>query len=63
LPRGLTTAVYFNILGVVVLAEPGERFTSDSAEEQPEAFGVHCVHTELPELEEDGEVGEESPYL
>ncbi|KAF9779575.1 hypothetical protein BJ322DRAFT_1024444 [Thelephora terrestris] len=63
LPRALTTAVYFNILGVVVLAEPGEKSTSDNSGEGPEAFGVNSVQTELPELEDDGEVGEGSPCL
>ena len=66
LPKNINSAIYFNILGVVVLAEPAERFSNTPAEEGPQAFGVESI-VKLPDIQEsedesDGE-GPEEPFL
>lgn len=47
-PRDLNVAIYFNILGVIVLAEPAERFSNNASHGPPQAFGVENVLTDLP---------------
>lgn len=43
-PKGIKFAIYFNILGIIVLAEPAEQFSEDSSQAlTPEAFGVNEV--------------------
>ncbi|KAF9777705.1 hypothetical protein BJ322DRAFT_1084037 [Thelephora terrestris] len=49
LPRGLTTAVYLNILAIVLLADPVDPFSDYESGEHPGAFGVESVEEELPE--------------
>lgn len=53
LPPNLQIAVYFNILAVIVLAEPGEPFSEEDSREQPPAFGVESIQIDVPEPEED----------
>ena len=43
LPAAIKFAIYFNILGIVVLAEPAERFSEDVSEGDLEAFGVSSI--------------------
>ena len=61
LPAAIKFAIYFNILGVVVLAEPAERFSEDVSEGDPEAFGVSSLVNwpEGGESEGDSESGSE----
>jgi len=66
LPKNINSAIYFNILNVVVLAEPAEHFSNTPTEERPQAFGVESI-VELPDIQEskdesDGERPEE-PFL
>ena len=53
-PEGVEFAVYFNILGIVLLAEPAEKFSEAASGEAPEAFGVEGVpeYSEYPEQAE-----------
>lgn len=63
IPPGTNFAVYLNVLGIIVLSEPGERFSYIESQEHPETFGVRKVEAEMPVVPE-GEVGEtEDPYL
>ena len=54
IPEGVEFAIYFNILGIVLLAEPAERFSEDASGEGPEAFGVESLreYSEYPEQAE-----------
>jgi len=51
LPAAIKFAIYFNILRIIVLAEPAEQFSEDISEGDPEAFGVNTI-IEWPEEEE-----------
>lgn len=51
LPHGIDFAIYFNILAIIVLAEPKERFSFKASDEEPPAFGVKSIETDLPEDE------------
>ena len=53
LPPNLQVAVYFNILAIVVLAEPGEPFSEEDSQEQPPAFRVKSIQINMPEFGED----------
>jgi hypothetical protein len=59
LPRSIKFAIYFNILGVVVLEEPVEKFSSEPSKEEPTAYGVDKVVEYEDELD-DGIVEEEN---
>jgi len=43
LPEGIKFAIYFNILAVIVLAEPAEHFSNSPSHEGPGAFGVDSI--------------------
>jgi len=43
LPTEVDGAIYLNILGIVVLEEPAEQFSSRPSQEGPEAFGVDKI--------------------
>lgn len=45
LPQGVEFGIYFNILGVVILAEPNEQFSETPSGKGPQAFGVEKVQT------------------
>lgn len=47
LPRDLKVAIYFNILGAIVLAEPAERVSNNTSQEPPQSFGVENIRTDL----------------
>jgi hypothetical protein len=59
-------AIYLNILAVIVLAEPAERFSDKESQEGPEAFGVDSI-PQLPDAEESESEGDgdktEEPFL
>ena len=38
LPRDVTFALYLNVLAIIVLNEPAERFSSRTSEEAPQVF-------------------------
>lgn len=43
-PAGIKFAIYFNVLGIVVLEEPGEEVAGGPggpSQEEPQAFGVY----------------------
>jgi hypothetical protein len=74
LPRGLEGApglppvkfaIYLNILGIVLLAEPSERFSYASSQEGPKAFGVDMIKalSEYEEPEEPTPASEDEPFL
>ena len=44
LPEGITSALYLNILGIIVLGkEPAEHFDGGPSQEPPQAFGVNSI--------------------
>lgn len=53
-------AMYFNILGVIVLTDPGEQFSIELPVQAPQSFGVDQVldYEPLPESEGEEEIGE-----
>jgi hypothetical protein len=74
LPRGLEEVpgllpvkfgIYLNILGIVFLAEPSERFSYASSQERPEAFGVDTIKalSEYEEPEEPAAASGDEPFL
>ena len=66
MPEDIKFAIYFNILAVIVLAEPAERFSNSPSKEGPEAFGVDRI-IQLPESQESESEDEndkpEEPFL
>jgi len=59
-----TFAIYPNILAIILLADPAERFSNNPSQEGPEAFGVDSI-LEVPG-NEDSETGSEvakEPFL
>lgn len=57
LPQGVKTALYLNILGIIVLKEPAEHFDGELPEEPPHAFGVDSIAEDFRDVKE--EVGQE----
>ena len=51
LPPDLQVAICFNVLAVIVLAEPGERFSEEDSQEQPPAFGARSIQMDMPDCE------------
>jgi len=43
LPAAIKFAIYFNILRIVILAEPAEWFSEDVSEGDPEAFRISSI--------------------
>lgn len=58
IPEGVEFAIYFNILGIAVLAEPADQFSEDPSGEEPEAFGVDNI-LQYPDSQEQAEAEEE----
>ena len=63
LPGGISFAIYLNIVAIIVLAEPGERFSYHESQDGPGTFGVRTIEKEMPEVPEVGVSEEEEPYL
>lgn len=67
LPEAVKFAIYFNVLGIVVLEEAVEQFSNEPSQEKPEAFGVDGivkyveapVEAEVQAAAEDESEGEE----
>jgi hypothetical protein len=59
-----TFAIYFNILAIILLAEPVDSFSDTTSEEEPQAFGVDRILdvSGNENIETDSEV-EEEPFL
>lgn len=55
LPPGVKFLLYLNILAIIVLNGPTERFSNDASKEQPEAFGVSNIEDDLGVVEDEGE--------
>jgi hypothetical protein len=55
-------AIYLNILGIVVLAEPSETLGEAPSQEGPHDFGVNVIR-EVQESEEGESVGAEDPLM
>jgi hypothetical protein len=53
LPRSIKFALYFNVLGIVVLEEPVDKFSGELSQEVPMAYGVD----KIVEYEEKSETG------
>jgi hypothetical protein len=63
MPDDMKFAIYLNILAVIVLAEPAERFSDTASQEEPKAFGVDSiVQLDDSDSEDDGNNSEE-PFL
>lgn len=54
-PKDLKFAIYFNILGIIVLEEPTDYFDKRVGQVDAKAFGVENIveFEEVPEAEED----------
>ena len=59
-PTAIKFTTYLNILRIIVLAEPAERFGERLSREIPEIFGVSSI-IESPEFENETDEAEESP--
>lgn len=57
LSKGIEFAVHFNVLAVIVLAEPADQFSNSPSHEGPEAFGADSAiqWPEEQECEEENE--------
>lgn len=66
LPAAVKFAIYLNILGIIVLAEPADQFSNEASQEMPEAFGVDSI-VQWPVVEasedESESNGEEEQFL
>jgi len=51
MPNNIKSALYFNTLGVIAIAEPKEHFSKAPSQEGPQAFGVDSI-VELPDTQE-----------
>ena len=63
LPRGIEFAFYLNVLGVIVLAGPKERFSDQASDDKAEDFGVDVIKEELEADEESDNGAIDEPFL
>jgi len=58
-PTAIKFTTYLNVLGIIVLAEPEERFSERLSREIPEVFGAVSSFIQSPELENETDEAEE----
>ena len=62
LPEGTDFSIYLNILVIILLADPGERFSLEQSNEKPQEFGVESIQSMLVDRQVEKQDVEE-PYL